>query len=127
MLIGYRVVTGIFHKPIPKAQKNRFKTRKTESFFSLQSLSQPYHRHSHKATDLQVSTRLQVWKPSISRPRHETHLLHRCRDGAYRRHQGVWQVLVRRPRHEQDCCKLVRSLHLSHRECNHPPLILPII
>ena len=29
--------------------------------------------------------------------------------------------------HEQDCRKLVRSLHLPHRECNHPPLVLPII
>ncbi len=47
--------------------------------------------------------------------------------GSHRRHQGVWQVLIWRPRHEQDCRKLVRSLHLPHRERNHPPLVLLII
>ena len=63
----------------------------------------------------------------LLRSRHEAHLRHRCRGGSHRRHQGVWQVLIWRPRHEQDCRKLVRSLHLPHRECNHPPLVLPII
>ena len=63
----------------------------------------------------------------LLRSRHETHLRHRCRGGSHRRHQGVWQILLWRPRHEQDCRKLVRSLHLPHRECNHSPLVLPII
>ena len=63
----------------------------------------------------------------LLRPRNETHLRHRCRGRSHRRHQGVWQVLVGRSGHEQDCRKLVRSLHLPHRERNHPPLILPII
>lgn len=63
----------------------------------------------------------------LFRSRNETHLRHRCRGRSHRRLQGVWQVLIWRPRHEQDCRKLVRSLHLPHRERNHPPLILPII
>ena len=40
---------------------------------------------------------------------------------------GAVVGLIGRPGHEQDCRKLVRSLHLPHRERNHPPLILPII
>lgn len=63
----------------------------------------------------------------LLRPGHEAHLRHRCRGGSHRRHQGVWQVLIWRPRYEQDCRKLVRSLHLPHRERNHSPLVLLII
>ena len=72
------------------------------------------HQPSHEHGDL------------VLRSRHETHLCHRCRGGAYRGNEGVFEVLVRRPGHLEDRCLLVRCLHLPHRGGHHPAFLLPL-